>query len=276
MKVIQNLVPQSKYGTKCPNAMNAQFIVVHNTANDASAENEIKYMISNDNQVSFHYAIDDKQIVQAILESRNAWHAGDGGNGKGNRQGIGIEICYSKTGGSRFIEAEKLAAKFIAFMLKEKGWGIDKVTKHQDYSGKYCPHRTLDMGWQRFLNMVKAELDILNKPAQPTQPATKDDAGAYTVAKRDTLSGIANKFGVTVADLIAWNGIKNPNVISVGQKLKVAADTIRTYTVVSGDSLWAIAAKLLGDGNRFEEIKKLSGLTSNTLKAGQVLKIPAK
>ncbi len=105
-----------------------QFIVVHNTANDASAVNEIAYMISNNNEVSFHYAIDDKQIVQGIPENRNAWHAGDGRNGKGNRYGLSIEICYSKSGGSRFIEAEKLAAKFIASKLKEKGWGIDKVT----------------------------------------------------------------------------------------------------------------------------------------------------
>lgn len=142
--------------------MNPEFIVVHNTANDASARNEIAYMIRNDNKVSFHYAIDDKEIVQGIPENRNAWHAGDG-NGQGNRKGIGIEICYSKSGGTRFIEAEKLAVKFIAFKLNEKGWGIDKVKKHQDFSGKYCPHRTLDMGWQRFLNMVQAELNKLKE-----------------------------------------------------------------------------------------------------------------
>lgn len=162
MNVIKNLVSSSKYNIKCPYPMDAQFIVVHNTANDASAANEIAYMISNNNEVSFHYAVDNQQIVQGIPENRNAWHAGDGGNGKGNRYGLSIEICYSKSGGGRFIEAEKLAAKFIAYKLKEKGWGIDKVTKHQDYSGKYCPHRTLDMGWQRFLNMVKAEFDALN------------------------------------------------------------------------------------------------------------------
>jgi len=162
MNIIKNLVSSSKYNIKCPYSMNAQFIVVHNTANDASAANEVAYMISNNSQVSFHYAVDDKQIVQGIPENRNAWHAGDGGSGKGNRYGLSIEICYSKSGGSRFIEAEKLAAKFIASKLKEKGWGIDKVTKHQDYSGKYCPHRTLNMGWQRFLNMVKTELDALN------------------------------------------------------------------------------------------------------------------
>jgi len=162
MKIIKNLVSTSKYNIKCPYSMNAEFIVVHNTANDASAKNEIAYMIRNNNQVSFHYAIDDKEIVQGIPENRNTWNAGDGGNGKGNRKGLSIEICYSKSGGNKFIEAEKLAAKFIASKLKEKGWGIDKVTKHQDYSGKYCPHRTLDMGWQRFLNMVKTELDALN------------------------------------------------------------------------------------------------------------------
>lgn len=142
--------------------MNAEFFVVHNTANDASARDEIAYMIGNNNQISFHYAVDDKEIVQGIPENRNAWHAGDG-NGPGNRKGIGIEICYSKSGGKRFEEAEKLSAKFIAYKLKEKGWEIDKVKKHQDFSGKYCPHRTLDMGWQRFINMVQAELNELKE-----------------------------------------------------------------------------------------------------------------
>lgn len=161
MKIIQNLVPASKHNIKCPYPMVAEFVVVHNTANDASAANEVAYMIRNDNKVSFHYAIDDKDIIQGIPENRNAWHAGDGTNGRGNRKGLSIEICYSKSGGQRFIEAEKLAAKFIAFKLNEKGWGINKIKKHQDFSGKYCPHRTLDMGWQRFLDMVQSELDKL-------------------------------------------------------------------------------------------------------------------
>ena len=157
MEVRQMLVDKSKYSVKCPYVMTPTRIVVHNTANDASANNEIKYMITNSNETSFHFAVDDKEVVQGIPLNRNAWHAEDG-HGKGNMQGIAIEICYSKSGGDRFIKAEKNAAKFIAQLLKEKGWGIDKVTKHQDYSGKYCPHRTLDMGWERFLNMIRAEL----------------------------------------------------------------------------------------------------------------------
>lgn len=168
VKIVEKLVDKSKYGVKCPYTMTATRIVVHNTANDASARNEVTYMTGNDSECSFHFAVDDKEVVQGIPLNRNAWHAGDG-NGPGNRQGIGIEICYSLSGGSRFTAAEKLAAKFIAQLLKERGWGISKVTKHQDYSGKYCPHRTLDLGWSRFKKMVQAELDALNKPQEDAE-----------------------------------------------------------------------------------------------------------
>lgn len=184
MNVIKDLVPRSKYNIKSPFTMNPEFYVVHNTANDATARNEIAYMKRNNNKVSYHYAIDDKEIVQGIEENRNAWHAGDGGSGQGNRKGIGVEICFSRSGGPRFIEAEKRAAKFIAKRLHERNWGMDRVKKHQDFSGKYCPHRTLDMGWQRYLNMIKSELDKLkegNKVADKKQlPNTPN-----TWAKKD-------------------------------------------------------------------------------------------
>ncbi|MDU4892860.1 MAG: N-acetylmuramoyl-L-alanine amidase, partial [Clostridium sp.] len=103
-------------------------------------------------------AIDDKEAIQGLPFNRNAWAAGDG-NGQGNRKYIHIEICYSKSGGHKFEAAEKRAAQEVAALLKQYGWDIDRVTKHQDFSGKYCPHRTLDMGWQRFLNMIQAELN---------------------------------------------------------------------------------------------------------------------
>lgn len=149
------LMPQSKYSVKCPYAMTPQFIVVHNTANDASAESEVKYMENNNNATSFHYAVDDTTVVKAIPENRNAFHAGDGVNGNGNRYGLSVEICYSKSGGDKFNEAEENAAEFISDLLKFYGWDISHVKKHQDFSGKYCPHRTLDLGWDRFLNMIK-------------------------------------------------------------------------------------------------------------------------
>lgn len=158
VNIIKQIVPESKYGIKCPYEMIPTRIVVHNTANDATARNEIAYMTNNNYETSFHYAVDDKEIVQGLPLDRNGWHSSDG-NGKGNREGIAIEICYSKSGGDRFIKAEENAGDLIVYLLKKYNWGIDRVTKHQDYCGKYCPHRTLDMGWNRFINMIKAKLE---------------------------------------------------------------------------------------------------------------------
>lgn len=159
----ENLVPKDKYAIKCPYTRTPTRVVIHNTANDAPAANEISYMRYNDLEISFHYAVDDVNIVQGIPENRSAWASGDG-HGKGNMEGIHIEICYSKSGGEKFDKAEQNAAEFTASLLKKYGWGIDKVTKHRDYDGKYCPHRTLDRGWQHFLSMVKRYMEPAKTP----------------------------------------------------------------------------------------------------------------
>ncbi|PGU75701.1 N-acetylmuramoyl-L-alanine amidase [Bacillus cereus] len=135
--------------------MNPEFITVHNTYNDATAENEVSYMIRNDNQVSFHIAVDDKEAVQGIPLERNAWHTGDG-NGNGNRKSIGVEICYSLSGGDRYYKAEDNAAIVVAQLMKQYNIPISKVRTHQSWSGKYCPHRILDEGrWNSFIERVQ-------------------------------------------------------------------------------------------------------------------------
>lgn len=160
MEIIKRLVPESKWEIKCPYEMTPKGITVHNTANDASARNEIAYMTNNDYETSFHYAVDDKEAVQGLPLDRNGWHASDG-NGPGNRTTIAIEICYSKSGGERFDKAEENAAELIADLLKKYGWDISVIKRHYDYAPdkKYCPHRTMDKGWDRFLNMIKAKLE---------------------------------------------------------------------------------------------------------------------
>ncbi|OUB57880.1 peptidoglycan recognition protein family protein [Bacillus thuringiensis] len=155
MEIRKKLVDPSKYGIKCPYTMNPEFITVHNTYNDATAENEVSYMIRNDNQVSFHIAVDDKEAVQGIPLERNAWHCGDGG-GNGNRKSIGVEVCYSLSGGDRYYKAEDNAAIVVAQLMKQYNIPISKVRTHQSWSGKYCPHRMLDEGrWNSFIEKVQ-------------------------------------------------------------------------------------------------------------------------
>ncbi|QPA60708.1 N-acetylmuramoyl-L-alanine amidase family protein [Lysinibacillus sphaericus] len=175
----QSFLPSSKYSIKAPYTMVPQFITVHNTANDAPAANEISYMNSNNNQVSYHVAVDDKEVIQAIPFNRNAWHCGDGGGStdpnalkKGNRRSIGIEICYSKTGGVRYGVAEENAVQYIAKLLKQYGWGIERVKKHQDWNGKYCPHRILSEDrWGSFLKRIEKAM----KQKESDKTTEKDD-----------------------------------------------------------------------------------------------------
>ena len=133
------------------------------------------------------------------------------GNGSGNRKGIGIEICYSKSGGPRFIQAEKLATKFIAYKLNEKGWGIDKVKKHQDFSGKYCPHRTLDMGWQRFLDMIKKELATMGNKVKIRYKGKLIEVDGYLKDGRNYVQ--LNETLSALGFIVAWDNNKQEVIL---------------------------------------------------------------
>nr|WGD68585.1 peptidoglycan-binding protein [Bacillus subtilis] len=160
--VKKNLVSEAKYALKCPNPMTAEYITIHNTYNDASLANEVSYMTGNTSSTSFHFAVDDKEVRQGIPTDRNAWHTGDGTNGTGNRKSIGVEICYSKSGGLNTGLLKSWLSSLLLRLLKERGWGIDRVRKHQDWSGKYCPHRILDEGrWNEVKAAIDAELKAL-------------------------------------------------------------------------------------------------------------------
>lgn len=173
--IINRYIPESLYKLKAPYAMKPEFVTIHNTYNDAPAANEIAYMTRNPAATSYHVAIDDKQAVQAIPFTRNAYHAGDG-QGKGNRASIGIEICYSKSGGAKYVAAEENAIEYVAHILKQYGWGIDRVKWHHDWPRpsdgyrKNCPHRILDEGRaQSVKNRIVAKLKEINNPAPPKE-----------------------------------------------------------------------------------------------------------
>ena len=124
-------------------------------------------------------------------------------------------------------------------------------------------------------NLSSTNLSI----GQKLKVAKKDeennsDKTIYTVVKGDTLYQIAQKYSVSVQDIIDANNLVSTS-LSIGQKLLIPTsnnkDTL--YTVVSGDSLYKIANQY---GVTVDEIKKLNNLTSNLLSIGQVLKIPSR
>ena len=234
MALVKSLISSDKYSLKCPYSMTPKGICIHNTANDASAANEISYMKSNSNSTSYHIAIDDVQAIQALPFNRNGWHAGDGSTGDGNRNYIGVEICYSLSGGTKFINSEIRAAAEVAALLKSYGWTLANVKKHQDFSGKYCPHRTLDMGYQRFLNMIQAQLDILNGGGSTemyrvrlTWADTGSQIGAFTNLQNAKECADANP-GYSVFNNAGTKLYPTTGTIVVGSKVKVTGSTYAT------------------------------------------------
>lgn len=266
----QNLVAQDIYSIKCPYSMTAEFIVVHNTANDATAENEVAYMIGNKNQVSFHYAVDDQEVVQGVPINRNTWHAGDG-NGEGNRKGISIEICYSKSGGTRFDQAEKNAAHFIATLLRERQWGIEKVKKHQDFRNKYCPHRTLDKGWNGFIQMIKSYLNDIPVISSSgfkvgEKVRVKESATQYATGQalawfvKGSIYEVTKVAGdkLLLSDIISWVWIDDVEKVSAN-------------TVVSTDNTFLV--KIICDELNIRQKADFNSKIVGTVKRGEVYTI---
>ncbi|MEW9501765.1 N-acetylmuramoyl-L-alanine amidase family protein [Jeotgalibacillus marinus] len=89
----------------------------------------------------------------------------------------------------------------------------------------------------------------------------------YTVQRGDTLSSIARRFNTTVDALVSLNELSEPNLIYVGQTLKVSY----TYTVQRGDTLSSIARRF---NTTVDALVSLNGLSDpNLIYIGQTLKI---
>ena len=93
----------------------------------------------------------------------------------------------------------------------------------------------------------------------------------YTVVPGDSLYAIANRYGVTVDELKAYNNLTS-NMLSIGQVLKIPSHGNEViYTVVAGDNLYAIAQKYNTSVNA---IMNANNLTNSMLSIGQKLIIP--
>ena len=112
-------------------------------------------------------------------------------------------------------------------------------------------------------------------PNEYVKKTASTATGTYTVKNGDTLSGIATRFGTTVEELARINNIADPDMVYVGQVIKingsVHTDTSQYYTVQSGDNLTKIAKQF---GTTINKLKKANNIANaNLIYVGQVLKI---
>ena len=99
-----------------------------------------------------------------------------------------------------------------------------------------------------------------------------NNATTYTVKAGDTLFAIALKFNTTVDKLQLLNDIKDVNMISVGQVLRLVETPLpNTHTVEKGDTLFAIAQKYNTTVDILQSLNSIEDV--NMIFVGQVLKL---
>lgn len=168
------------------------------------------------------------------------------------------------------------------------------LTVHRWFANKSCPGNWLYARLGDLASKVTAALDGNTKPAEPTKPSaptaikagdlvritgTKYYGGqtipSWVKAKNWFVHSVSGDRAVINKSEDGKNAIMSP--VKVSDLVLVtakAAETYRVHTVVHGDTLWTIAQKYLGKGNRYTEIVKLNGLKSNVIYSGMKLKIP--
>ncbi|MEI3605909.1 N-acetylmuramoyl-L-alanine amidase [Pseudogracilibacillus sp. SE30717A] len=273
----KNLVSSSKYNIKCPYTMNPKKITIHNTDNSATAPNEINYMNGNNNQVSFHVAIDENGVVQGLPYNRNGWHAGDGGNGYGNRNTIGVEMARSydrnrKTTNlndplkTQFEKTFNNTIKFVAQLCVDLGIVANgnNIKQHRDWSGKYCPRKILDdKTWNELLNAIIKEYNRLkgNKtPTKPEAPKDKNESKPQSTYKGNSIVNylvslgidhsvqnrrkLAVEYGVKNYDLSAKKNLELLNKMRSGKKVPASTSKPSTNKDKSTSTSYKVGQKV--------------------------------
>ena len=212
-------------------------ITIHCVVGQCTVETLGNIFAPTSRQASSNYGVGtDGKIGMYVEEKDRSWCSSSAAN---DNRAVTIEVA-SDTKHPYAVNDRAFAAllDLVTDIRKRNGikklvWSTKKadrmnhkngcnMTVHRDYANKSCPGDYLYNRHGEIAAEVNRRLGVTD---------TAPDAGAgqgvtvYTVKKGDTLSAIAAKHGTTYQKIAAYNGIKNPNVIRVGQKIKIPTAT---------------------------------------------------
>ena len=236
---------------------------------------------------------------QTLPWDHRGWHAG----GSANDTHIGFEICEDDlTDRNYFEKVYREAVELCAYLCKKYCLTEKNIICHSEGHslGIASNHGDVMHWFPRFgksMDSLRAEVKALLSDGT-SEPSTKPDT-VTTIKAGDLVSITGTKYygGQAIPDWVkkqnwyVWevagslavidenesgtNNIMSPIHLSDLKVVRKAesGDYI-VHIVKKGDTLWDIAEKYLGKGDRYTEIKKLNGLTSNVIYSSQKLKIP--
>lgn len=125
-----------------------EYIVIHYTSNQGdTAKNNADYFARENVGASAHYFCDENEIWQSVKDTDTAWHCGaktylhpDCRNGNS----IGVEICMNDKSGAVRQGSIDTAAELVRYLMQRYSVPVDRVIRHYDVTGKYCPGPMVD------------------------------------------------------------------------------------------------------------------------------------
>ncbi len=175
-----------------------------------------------------------------------------------------------------------------------RGWG-DYV--EPNYSGDYAMHQFTSSGnisgwdgpldlslffgdenaWRAYAVASNSAPSVQPQVQAYTQPVAQTDGTTYIVQAGDTLSEIAQRFGTTYQHLAAINGISNPDIIHVGDRIVIdgvvspQSSDDEYYTIQPGDTLSGIAERY---GTSYQYLAYINGISDpNKIYVGDTIRV---
>ena len=241
-----------------------KFIVVHWTSNEsetATAMNHREYLQHATRYGSAHYFVDEKEIVQAIGDTTEAWSVGDNQgygralNGCTNYNSISVEMCVNNGYSSKMLFNTIELVKELLRLYPNA-----RVCRHWDVSRKECPygyHGQNNSKWNNFLEEIK-------KPRRLILDLSKDSVAkevkASTPQPQPKLE--QSKTSKVTYDLVTYsNEVDKVGADMITQNLHIPAMSISNYeknkdkyhnVIHVGGSGSPRGAKVLAGANRYD------------------------
>lgn len=174
-----------------------KYITIHETGNRNKGANAAAHANlqsrGNVRNASWHFQVDDKEIVRSFPTKVRCWHAGDG-RGPGNLESIAIEICVNSDGD--YDKALANAQELVRRLRRRWNIPAENVVQHNRWSsyGKNCPTILRGRGEKAWREFVAGTEPKPKKPKLKLTPKPKPKPKVKTI-KQLADEVIAGKHG---------------------------------------------------------------------------------